>query len=70
MKARNAGGFTPLHAAAYSGSVPIAELLLDKGAVLEDAANKAGVTPLMVAVEENHVVMLVADRPGRRCQPA
>ena len=58
VMARNAGGFTPLHAAAYSGSVPIAELLLESGAVLEDAANKAGVTSLMVAVEENHVAML------------
>jgi ankyrin repeat protein len=58
VMARNAGGFTPLHAAAYSGSVRIAELLLGKGAVLEDAANKAGVTPLMVAVEQNRVAML------------
>ena len=55
VMARNSGGFTPLHAAAYSGSLPIAKLLLEKGAVLDDAANKAGVTPLMVAGEENHV---------------
>ena len=40
VMARNAGGLTPLHAAAYSGSVPIATLLLEKGAVLDDAANK------------------------------
>jgi uncharacterized protein len=53
--ARNSGGFTPLHAAANAGSVPIAKLLLDKGAVLDDADNKAGVTPLMVAGERNHV---------------
>jgi ankyrin repeat protein len=55
VMARNSGGFTPLHAAAFSGSLPIIKLLLEKGAVLEDAANKAGVTPLMVAGEENHV---------------
>jgi uncharacterized protein len=46
VMARNSGGFTPLHAAANAGSVPIAKLLLDKGAVLDDAKNKAGVTPL------------------------
>jgi ankyrin repeat protein len=55
VMARNAGGFTALHAAAFSGSLPIAKLLLAKGAVLEDADNKAGVTPMMVAGEENHV---------------
>jgi uncharacterized protein len=54
VMARNSGGFTPLHAAAYSGSLPIAKLLLDHGAVLDDAANKAGVTPMLVAGEENH----------------
>src|SRR3954447_17143265 len=45
VMARNSGGFTPLHAAANSGSVPIAKLLLENGAVLDDAENKAGVTP-------------------------
>ena len=55
VMARNSGGFTPLHAAANAGSVPIAKLLLDKGAVLDDADNKAGVTPLMVAGEGNHL---------------
>ena len=44
VMARNSGGFTPLHAAAYSGSGAIAKLLLAKGAVLDDAANSAGVT--------------------------
>ena len=34
------------------------QLLLGKGAVLEDAANKAGVSPLMVAGEENHVAVV------------
>jgi uncharacterized protein len=55
VMARNTGGFTALHAAAFSGSLPIAKLLLDKGAVLEDSANKSGVTPMIVAGEENHV---------------
>ncbi|ACP22418.1 putative repetitive exported protein (plasmid) [Sinorhizobium fredii NGR234] len=57
VMARNAGGFTPVHAAAFSGSLPIIKLLLDHGAALDDAANKAGVTPLMVAGEENHVAL-------------
>jgi ankyrin repeat protein len=55
--ARNSGGFTPLHAAAFSGSMAIAELLLAKGAVLDDTSNKAGVTPLLVAAEENHLAL-------------
>jgi uncharacterized protein len=55
VMARNSGGFTPLHAAAYAGSVPIAKLLLEKGAALDDADNKAGVTPLMITGEENHL---------------
>ena len=54
VRARNAGGFTPLHAAAFSGSVPVAVLLLDRGAPLDDADNKAGVTPLLVAAEQDH----------------
>jgi uncharacterized protein len=58
VKARNSGGFTALHAAAYSGSVPIAKLLLEKGALLDDAANKAGVTPMMVAGEANHAAVV------------
>jgi len=57
VMARNSGGFTPLHAAAFSGSLSISKLLLDHGATLDDAANKAGVTPLMVAGEENHVAL-------------
>ena len=69
VMARNSGGFTPLHAAAYSGSLAIAKLLLGKGAVLDDAANKAGVTPLMVAGEENQVAVAeLPARPRRRRQ--
>lgn len=55
VMARNSGGFTPLHAAAYSGSLPIVKLLLAKGAVIEDTDNKAGVSPLLVSGEENHL---------------
>ena len=55
VMARNSGGFTALHAACFSGSLPIGKLLLQHGAKLEDSANKSGVTPLMVAGEENHV---------------
>ena len=55
VMARNSGGFTALHAAANAGSVPIAKLLLDRGAVLDDSENKAGVTPLMVAGEGDHL---------------
>ena len=55
VMARNAGGFTSLHAAAYSGSEAIARLLLEHGAVLEDKANISGATPLLLAAEENHV---------------
>ena len=55
VMARNSGGFTSLHAAASAGSMPIAKLLLEKGAALDDADNKAGVTPLMVAGERNHL---------------
>lgn len=55
VRARNSGGFTALHAAAYAGGVAVAKLLLEKGAPLEDAENRSGVTPLMVAGEENRV---------------
>ena len=57
VMARNSGGFTPLHAAAFSGSLSIAKLLLKHGAMLEDSDNKSGVTPLVIAGEENHVEM-------------
>lgn len=63
VMARNSGGFTALHAAAYSGSLPVATLLLDNKAALEDAANKAGTTPLFVAAEMNQpavVELLIA----------
>ncbi len=71
VMARNSGGFTALHAAAYSGSVPVATLLLDNKAALEDAANKAGTTPLFVAAEMNHpeVVELLIARGADASRP-
>jgi ankyrin repeat protein len=43
-----------LHAAAYAGDAAIAELLIERGADVNDAQNKAGVIPLFPAIEENH----------------
>jgi ankyrin repeat protein len=43
-----------LHAAAYAGDAAVVEFLIDRGADVNDAQNKAGVTPLFPAVEENH----------------
>ena len=43
-----------MHAAAYAGDAAIAELLIAKGADVNDAQNKAGVTPLFPAIEEDH----------------
>jgi ankyrin repeat protein len=63
VMARNSGGFTALHAAAYSGSVAVVSVLLDNKSVLDDAANKAGATPLFVAAEMNQkdvVELLIA----------
>jgi ankyrin repeat protein len=62
VMARNAGGFTPLHAAAYAGSAEIAAMLLEKGAALDDAANKASVTPLLIAAEQDHAVVVELHR--------
>lgn len=45
-----AGGFTPLHKAAFGGNVELARLLLERGADV-DAETDAGRTPLDIAVE-------------------
>jgi ankyrin repeat protein len=58
VMARNFGGFTALHAAAYSGDAEMAKLLIGRGAVIDDAANKAGVTPLCVASEEGRLTVV------------
>lgn len=43
-----------MHAASYAGDAAIAELLIERGADLNDAQNKAGVPPLFPAIEEDH----------------
>jgi ankyrin repeat protein len=61
--ARNSGGFTALHAAAYGASAPVAALLLDSGATRDDAENKAGTTAQFIAAETDHptaVELLIA----------
>jgi ankyrin repeat protein len=55
--ATNQGGFTPLHAAAYSGDIGIAELLLEHGADV-NARSELLVSPLHAAAEENHADMV------------
>ncbi len=50
---RAAGGFTPLHKAAFGGNVELARLLLERGS---DVAAKTddGRTPLDIAIERGH----------------
>ncbi len=48
VHAQDTNGETALHGAAYRGFVPVAQLLLDKGAELE-VPNRLGWTPLSVA---------------------
>ncbi|EJT81450.1 hypothetical protein GGTG_01429 [Gaeumannomyces tritici R3-111a-1] len=52
---RDMGWDTPLHLAAYSGSVPVLELLVDAGGDV-DKLNKDGETPLGIACEQGHAV--------------
>ena len=58
IDARNAGGLSALHAAAYAGHRDIVALLLTKGADVNDGANQYGVTPLHLAAEENHLAVV------------
>ena len=46
-----------MHAASYAGDAAIAELLIERGADVNDAQNKAGVTPLFPAIEEDHAAV-------------
>ena len=54
LDARNASGFTPLHAAAtHSGEPAVIQALLDAGAHVEATDATAGATPLSLAVRHN-----------------
>jgi len=55
INARNASGLTALHAAAYAGHTEIVSLLIARGAAIDDASNRFGTTPLLLATEENHI---------------
>ena len=52
----NAHGWTPLHQAAYSGRVDLAELLLAAGAPTDTYARGDGGTPLVIALFWGHPV--------------
>jgi Ankyrin repeats (3 copies) len=52
----NAHGWTPLHQAAYSGRVDLAEMLLAAGAPTDVSARGDGGTPLVVALFWGHPV--------------
>jgi ankyrin repeat protein len=52
---RNDRGMTALHAAAFSGDLDALKLLQAAGSDLGDADNKFGVTPLIVAAEEDRI---------------
>lgn len=59
------GGWTPLHAAALHGNLPLVRLLLDAGAKA-DARNDTGQTPAGLAKTKNHkeVIALLDGRGG------
>ena len=52
----NAHGWTPLHQAAYSGRVDLAEMLIDAGAPTDAYARGDGGTPLVIALFWGHPV--------------
>ena len=54
VNAANAGGFTPLIAAAEKGHQKIVALLLTHGAEVKQATTDNGTTPLIVAVEKGY----------------
>ena len=61
----NAHGWTPLHQAAYSGRVDLAEMLLAAGAPTDVSARGDGGTPLVIALFWGHPVPpALADRVG------
>jgi uncharacterized protein len=56
--ARNDRGLTALHAACYSGDMQSVQLLLQAGASVNDAENKFKVTPLIIAAEGDHPLVI------------
>jgi ankyrin repeat protein len=61
----NAHGWTPLHQAAYSGRLDLAEMLLAAGARADVSARGDGGTPLVIALFEGHPVpSALVDRIG------
>lgn len=60
VMARTDKGMTALHAAAFSGDLASIELLIGKGAAVNDQANFAGITPLHAAANENRLEVIEA----------
>lgn len=60
VMARTEKGMTALHAAAFSGDIKSIELLIAKGAAINDQANFAGITPLHAAANENRLSVVEA----------
>lgn len=52
MEARDKGGMTPLHRAAYTANTGLAAFLLEQGADI-DARDNNGNTPLDLAIEKD-----------------
>jgi ankyrin repeat protein len=65
VNATQHGGWTPLHAAALHGNLPLVRLLLEAGAKA-DVKNDAGQTPAGLAKTKNHkeVIALLARHGG------
>ena len=65
VNATQHGGWTPLHAAALHGNLPLVRLLLEAGAK-SGAKNDTGQTPADLARTKNHkeVIALLAQRGG------
>jgi ankyrin repeat protein len=65
IEIRNRGGLTALHAAAYGGNLDVVELLVSKGASVNDTRNFYKMSPLHAAAEEGHadvVAFLIANK--------